>query len=64
MSSFGMAEEYLKKAEPKKVTIIGNLSNNYFNGSVTPQIEVKAFESVENKSNELADELSALLTAI
>lgn len=61
---FGMAEEYLKKAEPKNVTLIGNLSNNYFNGSVTPQIEVKAFESVENKSNELADELSALLTAI
>ena len=54
----------LKKGEPKNVSLIGNLSNNYFNGSITPQIEVKVFEPIENKNNAFADELSSLLMAL
>lgn len=60
---FGLAKEYMDKGEPHNISIIGQLSNNYFNGNITPQVEVKYFEPVIKK-NSFADALNSLLVAL
>lgn len=37
---FGMTELYKQMGEPRKIDIIGTLSENYFNDVFTPQIEI------------------------
>ena len=66
-----MVDEYKKAGEPKKMNVVCNLSQNFFNGKFTDQIEIIEFESAnikketlqtsEPKKNEVLDELEALL---
>ena len=55
----------LSKIEPKKVTLYGSLSDNYFNGEITHQIEFQGIESenIERIRTPLADKLSAMAQA-
>jgi single-stranded-DNA-specific exonuclease len=37
---FGMVEKYKQMGEPRKVNIVGRLSENFFKGNCTPQVEI------------------------
>lgn len=57
---FNMAFKYKMCNIPKKIDIVGTLSNNYFNGNVTPQIEILDFEPTKIPMTDFAKELNKL----
>lgn len=60
---FSMVKAYEEAGHPKTMDIIANLSQNYFNGKFTDQVDIIEFESKEVKpANEVVDNLKALLT--
>lgn len=44
---FGMTEQYRQMGEPRRIDIVGTLSENFFNGKCTPQVEIRAMKTAD-----------------
>ncbi len=62
---FYMVNDYEKAGSPKAMNVIGNLSQNYYKGKFTDQIEILEFEDVnadkKTQKDDIRDELESLL---
>lgn len=60
--NFEAAEEYFSQGSPLCVDIIGTLYFNYYKGTKTPTVEMKAFREHRERRNPVANEIDSLLT--
>ena len=44
---FGISEQYTQIGEPRYLDIIGTLSENFFNGAITPQVEILEMQATQ-----------------
>lgn len=58
---FWLAERYKSDGYPKKIDILGTLSENYYNGKVYPQIKIEDYEPVKPKISDVQKSLMELL---
>ena len=58
---FDLGEKYINDGYPKKINILGTLSENYFNGNVYDQIEIIDYEFEAPKITEVQQSLMELL---
>lgn len=59
---FDMAERFTAMEIPKKITLLGTLSFNYFNNKKKVQVEIIDFASVEESQTPFMESLESLLT--
>lgn len=58
---FNMSSKYKEMGEPQIISIVGTLSNNYFMGEITPQIEIIEFKAKAVNEKALVSSVNDLL---